>query len=391
MENSKVYCILCGAENNSSDKFCGKCGESLSQQDTELQEYLKEKVTDKVKSTVKDKATDSLLDMLKKFLNSKAYGIIMSLSIITATATAVAGGSGGGITEFEADTPGQFIDGSLHMINVEESTALYRGRYDIYPGPGGSLSQLYVLTDYASVGVDLQVTGDGARVMTLDGDTVGLEQVFTVEGSVLEFHMTEPTMEGGTYESIVKIDSSFGLSYVEHIHNGVRIFLEEYVAPGVLVHRISRTERETDADGNLTYDLTEQFYDNTGRSLSWYYLDNEGVETTREEFVYDDTAGTTARTRYEMGLPTVYELTNADGNPLEEIGYIDGEQYYRYLYEYYPSGVIKSRTAYENAYTGSRRTEYYEDGITVKAYIEYSEDGTVFSEDYYDENGNRIE
>lgn len=388
MENSKVYCILCGTENKSTDKFCGKCGESLSQQDTELQEYLKEKVTDKVKSKVKGKATDSLLDMLKKFLNSKAYGIIMSLSIITATATAVAGGSGGGITEFEADTPGQFIDGSLHMINVEESIALFRGRYDIYPGPDGSLSQIYITTSYSSIGTDLSAKAIGGTELKLAGVEVESGQMFTVSGTnpVIMMHATDEN-----YMTVVKIDSSFGLSYEEHIQDGVRIFLEEYVAPGVLVHRISRTEQGVDADGNLIYDFTEEFYDDTGRRLSWYYLNTEGVETTREEYVYDDAAGTTARTRYEMGLKTVYELTNADGNPLEEIGYIDGEQYYRYLYEYYPSGVIKSRTAYENAYTGSRRTEYYEDGITVKAYIEYSEDGTVFSETHYDENGDRIE
>ena len=37
MENKKQYCILCGAENNLTAKFCCKCGESLDQKDDDFQ------------------------------------------------------------------------------------------------------------------------------------------------------------------------------------------------------------------------------------------------------------------------------------------------------------------------------------------------------------------
>ena len=44
MENKKQYCILCGAENNLTAKFCCKCSESLNQKDDDLQTYAKNKV-----------------------------------------------------------------------------------------------------------------------------------------------------------------------------------------------------------------------------------------------------------------------------------------------------------------------------------------------------------
>ena len=53
MENKKVYCILCGAENDERAKFCTKCGQPMEQKDDDLQTYAKEKIKDKIKSDPK--------------------------------------------------------------------------------------------------------------------------------------------------------------------------------------------------------------------------------------------------------------------------------------------------------------------------------------------------
>ena len=133
MENKKQYCILCGAENNLTDKFCHKCGESLDQKDDDLQTYAKEKIKDKVTGDLKDKATDTFFDWLKKFLNSKAYGIILSLSVV-AGATGVLAGGAGGVKEFSNNVPGMFKDGTVYAVNFSAMEMLESfGGIGIYP------------------------------------------------------------------------------------------------------------------------------------------------------------------------------------------------------------------------------------------------------------------
>ena len=62
MENNKQYCILCGAENKLTDKFCHKCGESLDQKDDQLQSYAKEKVKEICKQNL-EKIQNGIRDL----------------------------------------------------------------------------------------------------------------------------------------------------------------------------------------------------------------------------------------------------------------------------------------------------------------------------------------
>ncbi len=110
MEN-KLYCIECGFENKAGNKFCGKCGRSLEQQDDELKNYLIAKAKDKAEGEVKGRATNAILEFLQKFLNSKAYGIILSLSVVAGVGTIAAGGTGY-IKEFSGYPSGVFMDGT---------------------------------------------------------------------------------------------------------------------------------------------------------------------------------------------------------------------------------------------------------------------------------------
>ena len=88
----------------------------MDQKDDDFQTYAKEKVKDKVTGEIKGKATDGLLDMLKKFLNSKAYGIILSLSVVAGATGVLAGGSG--VKEFSNNVPGMFKDGTIYAMNL---------------------------------------------------------------------------------------------------------------------------------------------------------------------------------------------------------------------------------------------------------------------------------
>ena len=165
MENNKQYCILCGAENKLTDKFCHKCGESLDQKDDQLQSYAKEKVKEKITDEVKGKATDGLLEMLKKFLNSKAYGIILSLSVVAGVGSVLVGGSG--VKEFSNSVPGMFKDGTVYAMNLSgmENLGVY-GNIGIYPvrDSAGKVSVVYLAgTTHFSMYTDLTVTGSDGK------------------------------------------------------------------------------------------------------------------------------------------------------------------------------------------------------------------------------------
>ena len=401
MENKQIYCIFCGAENKTTDSFCHSCGQSMKQQETELQDYLKNKVTDKIKDTVKDKATDSILDTLAKFLNSKMYGILMSLSIVAATTTAFAdSGPDNNATKFSSDIRGQFIDGSMHLpeqtiVEVQAPTtdAVYKGRFDIYP-TDSSLTEFYIESSYRSANVGLKVTSGNKTLLEFSSDEASTSKTYTIKGKNPEFYMSyEYKSPDGSYtlnEETVKINSSFGTSYLEEKIDGVQVLLEEYSAYDILSHRIARSAYEEDENGAPMYDMTEQFYDNKGRELSRQYTNWLGEKTSREEYEYDDVNGTKSRLYSEYGVPISYNLHSIDDRLLEDISYIDGEIMSRTTYEYYPSGNILAENYYEYGDASYLRTEFREDG-NFKSYTAYDANGNVTHQTLFDENGYQID
>lgn len=137
MENKKQFCILCGAENKIQDRFCHSCGQPLEQTDDELQEYVTGKVKEKTKEKVKEKATDTFLEWLKKLLNSKAYGIILSLSIVVSGFNMMVGLPGGNGGLIVVGNPAQVIapdnpDNPADIAGLNGGTDLVIDQYAMF-------------------------------------------------------------------------------------------------------------------------------------------------------------------------------------------------------------------------------------------------------------------
>lgn len=80
---SKIYCVFCGEENNSSNKKCKNkdCNRELNPKSHLFRNY----VIDKFKGEV----DDSLFKLIIKFLKGNLYGMVLSVSIVTIIAIVI--------------------------------------------------------------------------------------------------------------------------------------------------------------------------------------------------------------------------------------------------------------------------------------------------------------
>lgn len=76
----KKYCIFCGAENDADADVCCWCGKSMHEKDHLLKEYLYKKT----KGRLKGKLEDSFLSVLKNWIFSHLYGLVVTVSLIAA-------------------------------------------------------------------------------------------------------------------------------------------------------------------------------------------------------------------------------------------------------------------------------------------------------------------
>lgn len=88
MENTK-YCIFCGAENAADADTCRVCGKTLHPQENLLKEYLYRKTKDKLKG----KAEDSFLSVIRNWILSHLYGVVVTVSLIALAAVRVSAAS----------------------------------------------------------------------------------------------------------------------------------------------------------------------------------------------------------------------------------------------------------------------------------------------------------
>ncbi len=75
----KRYCIFCGAENTADAKTCTACGRTMHPREDLLKEYLYKKT----KAKLRGKAEDSFLAILKNWILSHLYGVVVTVSLIT--------------------------------------------------------------------------------------------------------------------------------------------------------------------------------------------------------------------------------------------------------------------------------------------------------------------
>ena len=397
MENKKQYCILCGAENNLTAKFCCKCGQSMDQKDDDFQNYAKEKVKDKVTGEIKGKATDGLLDMLKKFLNSKAYGIILSLSVVAGATGVLAGGSG--VKEFSNNVPGMFKDGTIYAMNLSgmENLGTYGG-IGIYPvrDSSGNVSMIYLAgTTHFSMYTDLTVTGsNGKNIINerIQEDERGARQFcYVVEDLNASVEIVPQAVDGsdiygGKTEIILGTDygirkaSEYGLERLEKV--------EEYHDNGNMKYQYFITYKIYADEGGV-YGDHEIHYDELGREVLNTQVE-KGVEISRKETTYYEN-GDKSSIGYKDGLIASEWKEDKNGNCLRCVTYLDpGEIGYTDEYTYYDNGQVKTESNYGRGSVPedqlSYYSEYYEDG-SKKLYQFYSDNGTVYTESIYNEDG----
>lgn len=75
----KCYCIHCMTVNDTHDKVCKKCGETLRPVDQQLKEFVYGETQSYIEDEIKGKFTDLLI----QFIKSHIYGIVVSISVVT--------------------------------------------------------------------------------------------------------------------------------------------------------------------------------------------------------------------------------------------------------------------------------------------------------------------
>ncbi len=397
MEDKKQYCILCGTENKLTDKFCHKCGESLDQKDDELQTYAKEKIKGKVKDEVKGKATEGLLDLLKKFLNSKAYGIILSLSVVAGATGILAGG--GGVKEFSNNVPGMFKDGTVYGMNFSGQQALESfGGINIYPGydADGNVSVIYLAGGtHFSMYTDLTVTSSAGKQLIkerIQEDERGRRQFcYVVEDLNATVEIAPKAVDGSDIydgNAVVILGTDYGIrKYSEYGKDNLEKVVE-YHDNGNLKYQFFLTHTIYVDKGDV-YGENELYYDELGRE-TLITVKEDGTEISRTETTYAENGDKTV-IGYENGLIDSEWKEDANGNCLRRVVYLDpGVKGYTDEYTYYENGQVKSESNYGRGSAAedmlSSYYEFYEDGSRKLAQT-FSDDGTVYSESIYNEDG----
>ena len=84
-EKEYIYCVYCGAKNDSSKENCSKCNKELHPKNKLFKEFLYNHIKDKFKGDL----SDSIFSYLKNYIISHLYGILMTASIIFTAVTII--------------------------------------------------------------------------------------------------------------------------------------------------------------------------------------------------------------------------------------------------------------------------------------------------------------
>lgn len=85
----KTYCPFCGAENSSEQKRCSACGKELHPQPYGLKDYL----YDTTKRELQGSLENSFFEILKNWILSHAYGLVVTIALISLGTIVVQGNS----------------------------------------------------------------------------------------------------------------------------------------------------------------------------------------------------------------------------------------------------------------------------------------------------------
>lgn len=406
MEQGKKYCIFCGAENKIDGRFCSKCGQSFDQKDDELQTYAKEKAKEKATDTIKEKAFDTFLEMLKKFLNSKAYGIILSLSIVAAAGNILIGGANDGVNEFTNDIPGVFVDGSVHGFSYNNTGILFENGItgylkfdtDSVPNMIYLVGQTYALSD-----INVTVTGADGKIIRQDQLIHDDEMTEDYLVAIDDLYCTIETECNNLDENIVTgckvvMNGPAGMKSYEEYENGVLWLKKEFADDGAQSYLYRISGYSFGANGEKTDFYTEEsFFNGNGDLVKCIEMSDGVVVKITEREDYAD--GTYKYTYTSNGAVTGVNVFDTQGKQIQYHAYNNGQFMYKNVFEYYETGELMTEAYYaeeNDVYPASvkyldidgnvtKETQHYTDTGSIQSETVYNPDGSsVFYEYYYD-------
>lgn len=80
MQEEIIYCSSCGAANKASAVVCCECKKEIRLKHWAIFRFMKEHIQDKLKGEIEDKT----IEIVKKYLLSHIYGIIITILLVTA-------------------------------------------------------------------------------------------------------------------------------------------------------------------------------------------------------------------------------------------------------------------------------------------------------------------
>jgi len=85
MRYKKIYCVYCGEKNTVKDIKCKKCKKKLDPKENMVLDYIKDHLKDDIKGNIQD----SIISVIKKFIISHLYGIVLTATLIFTVVSAI--------------------------------------------------------------------------------------------------------------------------------------------------------------------------------------------------------------------------------------------------------------------------------------------------------------
>ena len=377
--NTKIYCILCGAENDPAGDKCASCGENLYQTENPVLDYIKEKFQSYVKDTLTEEGQNAFLNWLSKLLNSWLYGIALSLTLLVSASSILAGMGGevkADVTEFTNANPiftaPQYNDGGGYSDDLVSmfGTKYYVVGYGRQNSDGSWRDTVIRLSDHAGNYQDAthEITVGGVTYYSTDvaegehvdipfgpSDTVAVKYTDS-DGKVVNCTLTfYPS--GALHTETIDENPGKNPNVITYREDGT--FISQYIYdPNAITG-----EGPTDV-----YRLHEYDENNYCVKISYYYFDqlhhyitydfsDDGLTTTKSVYLGDGTLDTyTVTTSNDAGQIASSFTYKGDGTMIEGTEYAYGSDGSMIGESSYKNGKLYSKTTYGEGGT----TEYFQ-------------------------------
>ena len=291
-----IYCEHCGAPNAADAKTCVSCGKDPLPEEHLLLDFLKEHT----KSALKDKAEDTVYNVIKNWLLSHLYGLLVTVTVISSTVAAVVSNSANPRIVHFPETPAR--ESSVSGNTGLRTEGLYSG--EVIHSDAGDLYWKYDSRNIADTGAlgNFMKTGEYENSYVLNKN--GTEQI---------------------------LFTAYGFGDTALLRN--RIYYSELIN-GINILSCIET------DGSYSRQFGEgliQGTDSTGRYLYYSPSGSYGIgvidtDTDRQSVISRDIRYLTCRRdtvyaqRTEGNILTLYAM-NTDGSGLRELCTVEGNQY----------------------------------------------------------------